>query len=79
MSEICQIQQVLQLKYAKLEEAVEKLSTVNMSLQEANSQLNCLLQVRVCKLNYIKLMYYTYLVRNIIQVLCTLINSDIAA
>ena len=57
MSEICQIQQVLQLKYAKLEEAVEKLSTVNMSLQEANSQLNCLLKVRV---NYIKLMYYTY-------------------
>ena len=79
MSEICQIQQVLQLKYAKLEKAVEKLSTVNMSLQEANSQLNCLLQVRVCKLNYIKLMYYAYLVCNMIQVLCTLINSDIAA
>ena len=55
MSEICQIQQVLQLKYAKLEEAVEKLSTVNMSLQEENSQLNCLLQVRDAKLHN----YYT--------------------
>ena len=41
MSEICQ----LQLKYAKLEEVVQKLSTVNMSLEEENSKLNCLLQV----------------------------------
>lgn len=47
MSEICQIQQVLQLKYDKVEEVVEKLSTVNMSLREENSRLNCLLQVRV--------------------------------
>ena len=58
MSEICQIQQVLQLKYAKLEEAVEKLSTVNMSLQEENSQLNCLLPVRLQ--NYILLYMYNH-------------------
>ena len=57
MSEVCQLQQVLQLKYAKLEEAVENLSAVNMSLREENREQNCLLQVRVpheCYYNYVQ-------------------------
>ena len=58
MSKVCQLQQVLQLD-AKLEEAVENLSTVNMSLREENREQNCLLQVRVPHEHY-----YNYVQHN---------------